>query len=116
MLIKLIFTLDTLEPTIILSSSSATSITLTMSQPNNSLPADIYSFSLASTSCPDIEEKSGNISTNSVTVNSLEAGVSYLVTVTAVNTLALLMTNTTHNVSTMEAGKITLYSMSGVSI
>ena len=86
--------------------ASNTSVSLIMFQPSNSLPADMYTVMLSSTACPDIESTSATTTTNSITVNQLESGIQYNVTITAANTLAELMVPTVINIKLVEASML----------
>jgi len=97
-----------LSPIITSLSARNTSISLTLSQPSNSLSVDTYSVLFYGTSCPGIERRFIITSTNSLTVEGLEVGVLYSYIVTANNTLAKLTNTTTSIISTMEAGQCLL--------
>ena len=65
---------------------------------------DMYSVVFTSTACPNIESRSASTTTNSLTVDNLEAGVLYSYTVTGANTVADLTATTTSTTTTMETG------------
>ena len=83
-------------------SVSATSVSLTLSQRSGSLSVDMYSVVFTSTACPNIELRSASTTTNSLTVDNLEAGVLYSYTLTGANTVAELTRTTTSTTTTME--------------
>ena len=93
-----------LSPTTTPTSVSGTSVSLTLSQPSDSLSVDMYSVVFTSTACPNIESRSASTTTNSLTVDNLEAGVLYSYTLTGANTVAELNGTTTSTTTTMETG------------
>ena len=95
---------DVLPPTITNSSVGNSSVSLTLSQPSGSLSVDMYSVVFTSTACPNIESRSASTTTNSLTVDNLEAGVLYSYTLTGANTVAELTGTTTSTTTTMETG------------
>ena len=99
-----------LSPTTTNSSVSGTSVSLTLSQPSGSLSVDMYSVVFTSTACPNIESRSANTTTNSLTVDNLEAGVLYSYTATGANTVAELTGTSTSTTTTMETGGFSLLS------
>ena len=101
-----------LSPTITTTSVSGTSVSLTLSQPSGSLSVDMYSAVFTSTACPNIESRSANTTTNSLTVDNLEAGVLYSYTLTGASIVAELTGTTTSTTATMETGRFVLLSSS----
>ncbi len=99
------FLKDVLPPTIS-SSVTATSATLSFSQPNNSLSVDMYSVTLNSTTCNGVPTATVSTTSNSVTIIRLEAGVQYSVAVVARNILAELEGTGTATLTTNETGKM----------
>ena len=97
--------LDVLPP-IITSSVTATSATLSFSQPTNSLSVDMYTVTLTGTTCNGVPTRTGSTTSNSVTIGSLEAGIQYSVAAIARNNLAELEGTVTATVTTSEAGKL----------
>ncbi len=95
---------DVLPPTIS-SSVTATSATLSFSQPTNSLSVDIYTVTLTSTTCNGVPTRTGSTTSNSVTIGSLEAGIQYSVSVTGRNNLAESEGTGTATLTTSETGK-----------
>ena len=93
-----------LLPAITSTSVSGTSVSLTLSQPSGSLSVDMYSVVFTSTACPNIESRSASTTTNSLTVDNLEAGALYSYTLTGANNVAELTRTTTSTITTMEAG------------
>ncbi len=84
---------------------TATSATLSFSQPTNSLSVDIYTVTLTGTACNGVPIRTGSTTSNSVTIDSLEAGIEYSINVTGRNIIHNL-TNTRTTTRTMyEAGK-----------
>ena len=83
---------------------SGTSVSLTLSQPRGSLSVYMYSVAFTSTACPNIESRSANTTTNSLTVDNLEAGVLYGYAVTGANTVTGLTGTTTRITTTKETG------------
>ena len=92
-------------PPMISSSVTATSATLSFSQPTNSLSVDMYTVTLTSTTCNRVPTRTKSTTSNSVTIGSLEAGIQYSVSVTGRNNLAELEGTGTTNLITDEAGK-----------
>ena len=93
-----------LNPKVIPSSTTATSVTLTLSQPTNSLPANQYTATLFSSVCSGILTRMRTTTTGSVMISNLEAGIQYIVSVTATNTNSGLTSTTTTTVLTQETG------------
>ncbi len=77
-----------LAPVITIDSMSATSATLSFSQPTSSLSVDIYTVTLTSTTCNGVPTRAGSTTSNSVTIGSLEAGIQYSVSVTGRNNMS----------------------------
>ncbi len=98
------FILDVLPPTIS-SSVTATSATLSFSQPTNSLSVDMYTVTLAGTTCNGVPTRTESTTSNSVTIGSLEAGIQYSVSITGRNNLAELEGTRTTTLTTTETGK-----------
>ncbi len=96
--------LDVLPP-IICSSVTATSATLSFSQPTNSLSVDMYTVTLTGTTCNGVPTRIGSTTSNSVTIGSLETGIQYSVVVTGRNNLAELEGTGTTTLTTTETGK-----------
>ena len=67
------------------SSVTATSATLSFSQPTNSLSVDVYTVTLTSTTCNGVPARTRYTTRNSVTIGGLEAGIHYSVNVTGIN-------------------------------
>ncbi len=84
---------------------TATSATLSFSQPTNSLSIDVYTVSLAGTTCNGVPMRSGTTMTNSVTIGNLEAGIRYSVTAIGRNNLAELEGTGSATLMTSELGK-----------
>ncbi len=78
-----------------ISSITATSATLSFSQPTNSLSVDMYTVTLTSTTCNRVPTRTGTTTSSSITIGSLEAGIQYSVSVTGRNILADLEGTTT---------------------
>ncbi len=95
---------DVLSPTIS-SSVTATSATLSFSQPTNSLSVDMYTVTLTSTTCNGVPTRTGSTTSNSVTIGSLEAGIQYSVVVTGRNNIHNLTSTRTTTLTTTETGK-----------
>ena len=68
----------------------------------------MYSVVFTSTACPNIESRSASTTTNSLTVDNLEAGVLYGYAVTGANTVAELTGTITSSTTTMETGRFML--------
>ena len=100
--IEHVIIVEVLSLTVTTTSVSGTSVSLTLSQSSDSL--SVYSVVFTSTACPNIESRSASTTTNSLTVDNLEAGVLYSYNVTATNTVNGLMASTTKNITTMETG------------
>ncbi len=94
-----------LAPVITIDSMTATSATLSFSQPTNSLSVDIYTVTLTSTTCNGVPTRAGSTTSNSVTIGSLEAGIQYSVSVTGRNTLTELEGTETTTLTTSETGR-----------
>ncbi len=86
------------------SSVTATSATLSFSQPTNSLSVDMYTVTLAGTTCNGLPVRSGTTMTNSVTIGSLEAGIRYTVAAVGRNNLAALEGTGSATLTTSETG------------
>ncbi len=84
---------------------SATSATLSFSQPTNSLSVDMYTVTLTSTTCNGVPTRTGSTISNSVTIGSLEAGIQYSVNVTGRNNIYNLTSTRTTTLTTTETGK-----------
>ncbi len=83
---------------------TATSATLSFSQPTNSLSVDMYTVTLTSTTCNGVPTRTGTTMTDSVTIGNLEAGIQYSVNVTGRNTLMELEGTGTTTLTTSETG------------
>ena len=95
-----------LNPGVILSATTATSVTLTLSQPSSpGLPADQYTATLTSSACTNVPTRMDTTTTGSVMISNIEAGIQYIVRVTASNTVTGSTSVTTTAVTTQEAGK-----------
>ncbi len=92
-------------PPVISSSVSATSATLSFSQPTNSLSVDMYTVTLTSTTCNGVPTRTGSTTSNSVTIGSLEAGIQYSVNITGRNNIYNLTSTRTTTLTTTETGK-----------
>ena len=99
-----LYYIDVLPPTIS-SSVTATSATLSFSQPTNSLSVDMFTVTLTSTTCNGVPARTESTTSNSVTIGSLEAGIQYSVVVTGRNNSAELEGNGTTTLTTTETGK-----------
>ncbi len=86
------------------SSVTATSATLSFSQPTNSLSVDMYTVTLTSTTCNGVPMRTGSTTSNSVTIGSLKAGVRYSVAAVGRNNLAELEGTGSATLTTSEAG------------
>ncbi len=95
---------DVLAPTVMTSSVTATSATLSFSQPTNSLSVDMYTVTLTGTTCNGVPMRSGTTMTNSVTIGNLEAGIRYSVTAVGRNNLAELEGTGSATLTTSETG------------
>ncbi len=95
---------DVLAPTIS-QSVTATSVTLSFSQPTNSLSVDIYTVTLTGTTCNGVPTRTGSTTSSSVTIDSLEAGIQYSVNVTGRNDIYNLTSTRTTILTTSETGK-----------
>ena len=84
---------------------TATSATLSFSQPTSSLSVDMYTVTLTGTTCNGVPTRTGSTTSNSVTIGSLEAGIQYSVSVTGRNNLAELEGTGTATLTTSESGK-----------
>ncbi len=91
------------------SSVTATSATLSFSQPTNSLSVDMYTFTLAGTTCNGVPTRTGSTTSNSVTIGNLEAGIQYSVAAVARNNLAELEGTGSATLTTSETGELTCY-------
>ena len=101
-----LYPLALLSPSVTVSSTTITSVTLTLSQPMNSLPANQYTTTLTSSTCTNIPTRMGTVTTSSMMISNLEVGIQYTVLVTAANTATgLTSATTTTTVTTQEAGK-----------
>ena len=101
-----VYPLALLNPGVTPSSTTASSVTLTLTQPTNSLPADQYTATLTSSACTNVATRMGMTTTGSVVISNLEAGILYTVSVTANNTATgLTSAATTTDVTTQETGK-----------
>ncbi len=100
-----IFAADVLSPSITISSVTATSATLSFSQPINSLPVDMYTVTLADTTCNGVPTRTGSTTNNSVTISSLEDGIQYSVSVTGRNNMTELEGTRTTTLTTSETGR-----------
>ncbi len=83
---------------------TATSATLSFSQPTNCLSVDVYTVTLTSTTCNGVPTRTGTTMTNSVTIGNLEAGIQYSVTAVGRNNLAELEGTGSATMTTSEAG------------
>ncbi len=99
-----LYYIDVMPPTIS-SSVTATSATLSFSQPTNSLSVDMYTVTLTSTTCNGVPTRTGSTTSNSVTIGNLEAGIQYTVSITGRNNLAELEGTGTTTLTTIETGK-----------
>ncbi len=99
------FILDVLPPIMSPSSVTATSATLSFSQPTNSLSVDMYTVTLTSTTCNGVPTRTGSTTSNSVTIGNLEVGIQYSVSITGRNNLAELEGTGTTTLTTTETGK-----------
>ncbi len=95
---------DVLQP-MISSSVTATSATLSFSQPTNSLSVDMYIVTLTGTTCNGVPTRTGSTTSNSVTIGSLEANIQYSVSVTGRNNLTELEGTGTAILTTSDSGK-----------
>ena len=96
---------DVLPPIIKSSSVTATSATLSFSQPTNSLSVDMYTVTLTGTTCNGVPIRTESTTSDSVTIGSLEAGIQYFAIVTARNNnMAELEDNRTTTLTTTETG------------
>ncbi len=86
------------------SSVTATSVTLSFSQPTNSLSVDMYTVTLNGTTCNGVPMRSGTTMTNSVTIGNLKAGNRYSVAAVGRNNLAALEGTGSATLTTSEAG------------
>ena len=91
-----------LNPVVILSSTTTTSVTLTLSQPTNSLPENQYTATLTSSTCSGIPTRIETTTTDSVMISNIEEGIQYTVNVTATNTKTGLTSYATTTVTTQE--------------
>ncbi len=83
---------------------TATSATLSFSQPTNSLSVDMYTVTLTGTTCNGVPTRTGSTTSNSVTIGSLEAGIRYSVAAVGRNNLAELEGTGSAALTTSEAG------------
>ncbi len=84
---------------------TATSATLSFSQPTNSLSVDMYTVTLSVNTCNGVPTRTGSTTSDSVTIGSLEAGIQYFAIVTARNNnMAELEDNRTTTLTTTETG------------
>ena len=102
---KNVYPLALLNPGVIPSATTATAVTLTLSQPTNSLPANQYIATLTSSVCLGISERMETTTTDSVVISNLEAGIRHIVRVTAINTATGLTSATTTTATTQETGQ-----------
>ncbi len=86
------------------SSVTATSATLSFSQPTNSLSVDMYTVTLTGITCNGVPTRTGSTTNNLVTIGSLKAGIQYSVSVTGRNNLAELEGTGTTTLTRSEAG------------
>ncbi len=86
------------------SSVTATSATLSFSQPTNSLSVDMYTVTLTGTTCNGVPTRTGSTTSNSITIGSLEAGIRYSATAVGRNNLADLEGTGSATLTTSEAG------------
>ncbi len=86
------------------SSVTATSATLSFSQPTNSLSVDVYTVTLTGTTCNGVPTRTGSTTSNSVTIGNLEAGIRYSVAAVGRNNLAELEGTGSATLTTSEAG------------
>ncbi len=96
--------IEVLSPSITISSVTATSATLSFSQPTNSLSVDMYTVTLTGTTCNGVPTRTGSTTSNSVTISSLEAGIQYSISVTGRNNLTELEGTRTTILTTSETG------------
>ncbi len=83
---------------------TATSATLSFSQPTNSLSVDIYTVILTGTTCNGVPTRSGTTTSNSVTISNLNAGIRYSVVAVGRHNLAELEGTGSATLTTSEAG------------
>ncbi len=95
---------DVFLPIITISSVTATSAILSFSQPNSSLPVDMYNVSLTSTTCNEVPSRTEPTTSNSSTIGSLESGIQYSVSVTGRNNMNNLTSTGTATLTTNETG------------
>ncbi len=93
-------------PVITIDSMTATSATLSFSQPTSSLSVDIYTVTLTSTTCNGVPTRTGSTTSNSVTIGSLEAGIQYSVSVTGRNNMSESEGSGTTTLTTSETGRV----------
>ena len=93
-----------LAPVITIDSMTATSATLSFSQPTSSLSVDIYTVTLTGTTCNGVPTRIGSTTSNSVTIGSLEDGIQYSVSVTGRNNMTELECTGTTTLTTSETG------------
>ncbi len=97
---------------ITISSVTATSATLLFSQPTSSLPVDVYTVTLTSTTCNEVPSRAKSTTSSSSTIGSLESGIQYSVSVTGRNNMNGLMSTGTATLTTIETGD---YNLTGYS-
>ncbi len=86
------------------SSVTMSSATLSFSQPTNSLPVDIYTVTLTSTTCNGVPSRTESTTSNSLTISSLEAGIQYSVSVTGKHSVLNSVGTGSATLTTNEAG------------
>ncbi len=77
---------------------------MSFSQPTNSLSVDMYTVTLTSTTCNGFPTRTVSTTTNSVTIDNLEAGIRYSVSAVGRNNLAELEGTGSATLTTSEAG------------
>ena len=85
---------------------TATSATLMLSQPTNSLSVDMYTATLTSTACTGIPTRTGSSRSNSITIGNLDAGIQYSVSVAGRNNMADSTGTGTTTLTTSETGAV----------
>ncbi len=83
---------------------TATSATLSFSQHTNSLSVDMYTVTLAGTTCNGVPTRTVSTMTNSVTIDNLKADILYSVTAVGRNNVAELEGTGIATLTTNETG------------
>ena len=101
-----VYTSDMLSPIVNSSAANTTSVTLSLSQPTNSLSASQYTATFTSSTCGNtIPMRNGTTTMDSIIFRGLQEGIQYSVRIVATNTdTGLTSAATITTLTTLETG------------